>query len=231
VSRIFAAAEFLLIFHRIHLAVALAGAGIAAMLLSAPARAEQKDWIDLLPDTTLQGWTRIPIPAIDGLKPKQQWRVDESQHALVCSGDGGHEWLRYDKELGDFILQVDWRFTPRGPDEKKYNSGIGIRMTKLGEIWHQAQTGLTGGFLFGDHVVDGATKRFRLFDQMTENRIKPAGEWNRYEITATGDRITLSVNGKVVNEVTGCGLRRGYIGLEAEGYEVTFRNIKVKLLD
>jgi len=26
-------------------------------------------------------------------------------------------------------------------------------------------------------------------------------------------------------------LRRGYIGLEAEGYEITFRNVKLKLLD
>ena len=44
-------------------------------------------------------------------------------------------------------------------------------------------------------------------------------------------RITLSVNGVVVNEMSGIGLRRGYIGLEAEGYEITFRNLKLKTLD
>ena len=44
--------------------------------------------------------------------PKLQWRVDTAQQALICTGDGGHEWLRYDRELGDFELQVDWRFTP-----------------------------------------------------------------------------------------------------------------------
>jgi len=201
------------------------------MLLSAPLRAEQKDWINLLPDESLTGWTRIPIPVIDGLKPNLQWRVDAAQHALICTGDGGHEWLRYDKELGNFVLEVDWRFTPRTSGETKYNSGVGVRMTKFGEIWHQAQTGPTGGFLFGNHVIDGAMKSFRLMDQMKENRVKPAGEWNHYEIQALGDRITLAVNGMVVNEVSGCGLRRGYIGLEAEGYEITFRNIRLKVLE
>ncbi len=185
---------------------------------------------DILPDESLKGWTRIPIPPIDGLKPKMQWRVDPAQHVLICSGDGGHEWLRYDRELGDFVLQVDWRFTPRGPDERRYNSGIGVRLSRYGEIWVQAQTGLTGGYLFGENFADGAIKRFNLSKEMNENRVKPAGEWNRYEIRAQGDRITLSVNGAVVNELTGVGLRRGYIGLEAEGYEITFRNLRLQII-
>jgi hypothetical protein len=65
---------------------------------------------------------------------------------------------------------------------------------------------------------------------MSENRVKPAGEWNHFEIRAEGDRITLSVNGAVVNDLPGVGLRRGYIGLEAEGYEITFRNLRLQEL-
>jgi hypothetical protein len=185
--------------------------------------------IDLLPDESLHGWTRIPIPPIDGLKPRMQWRVDPVQHALICSGDGGHEWLRYDRELGDLVFDVDWRFTPRGPEEKRYNSGIGVRLSKYGEIWYQAQTGLTGGYLFGQNIADEVLKAFNLRSEMKENRVKPAGEWNHYQITARGDRISLAVNGEVVSEFTGCGLRRGYLGLEAEGYEVTFKNLKLQI--
>src|ERR1035441_5974203 len=74
--------------------------------------------IDLLPDESLKGWTRIPIPATDGLKPKLQWRVDSAQKALICTGDGGHEWLRYDQVLADYTLEVDFRFTPKGADVK-----------------------------------------------------------------------------------------------------------------
>jgi Domain of Unknown Function (DUF1080) len=201
-----------------------------AAALAALAQSNPAEWTDILPPTDLHGWTRIPIPPIDGLQPKMQWRVDSAQHVLICSGDGGHEWLRYDQEMGDFIFQVDWRFTPRGPDEKRYNSGIGIRLSKYGEIWYQAQTGLSGGYLFGENFADGGIQRFNLSKEMKENRVKPAGEWNHYEITARGEHLTLAVNGMTVCELSNVGLRRGYLGLEAEHYEVTFRNLRVKPL-
>ncbi len=189
------------------------------------------DWVSILPDESLKGWIRIPIPPVDGLKPKLQWRVDAAEQTLICTGEGGHEWLRYDKELGDFVLQVEWRFTPRAEEPKKYNSGIGVRLSRFGELWVQAQTGPTGGYLFGTNLTAGAIGSFNLIKQMKENRVKPAGEWNLYEVGVQGDKITLSVNGMLVNEIEGIALRRGYLGLEAEGYEITFRNIKLKLLD
>jgi len=207
-------------------------AGVALLGIALfPNLAPAADFVDILPDASLKGWTRIPIPPIDGLKPKLQWRVDAAQKALICSGDGGHEWLRYDQELGDYILQVEWRFTPKTEEPKKYNSGVGVRLSKFGELWVQAQTGLAGGYLFGENLSDGAIKRFNLSKEMKENRVKPAGEWNLYEVRVEGDKVTLSVNGMVVNEIGGIALRRGYIGLEAEGYEITFRTVKLKSLD
>ncbi|MBS1855031.1 MAG: DUF1080 domain-containing protein [Acidobacteria bacterium] len=216
---------------RYHLAIASAAAGLAVLLAAGAAVAQPAEWLDILPDASLKGWTRVPIPATDGLKPIEQWRVDPEQKALICSGKGGHEWLRWNRELADFILEADWRFTPLDPAEKRYNSGIGIRLSPWGEIWYQAQTGLTGGYLFGQNFADGAFSRFNLSKQMKENRVKPAGEWNHYEITAKGDRITMAVNGEAVSELTGVGLRRGYIGFEAEHYEIAFRNIRVKILE
>lgn len=217
--------------HQLRYRFALAAAGLTALLLIGKAAAQPAEWLDLLPEESLKGWTRIPIPAIDGLKPIQQWRVDRQQQALICDGKGGHEWLRYDREVGNFVLQVDWRFTPRTEGELRYNSGIGVRLSKWGEIWYQAQTGITGGFIFGQNFVEGALKSFNLSKQMTENRVKAPGEWNHYEITAKDDNLKLAVNGALVSELTGVGLKRGYIGLEAEGYEITFRNIKLKLMD
>src|ERR1017187_8769962 len=137
--------------------------------------------VDLLPDESLKGWTRIPIRATDGLKPKLQWRVDSAQKLLICSGDGGHEWLRYDQVLGDYILQVDFRFTPKGADVK-YNRGVGSRPPGGGRLGGQGQAGPGGGLLFGVNLVEGALQRFNLMKEMKENRIKPAGEWNHYEI-------------------------------------------------
>src|SRR5690349_16729769 len=158
-------------------------AAAAAVLLftAAVLRAQTPVPSDILPDAWLQGWTRIPIPAAGGLHPKIQWHVDTTEKALVCTGDGGHEWLRYDRELG--------------------------------EIGYQEQTGLAGGYIVGANIVDGALKSFNRSKAMKENRVKPAGEWNHYEIRGEGERITLSVNGAVVSEVENACLRRGYIGL------------------
>jgi hypothetical protein len=216
---------------RSHVVALSAVAAVAAILASGRASGGAAEGLDILPNESLQGWTHIPIPAISGVNPKAQWRVDPAQQALICTGEGGHEWLRYDREVGDFELQADWRFTPRIDGEKRYNSGIGVRLSKYGEIWHQAQTGTTGGYMFGETFTDGLFRRFNLSKEMKENRVKPAGEWNHYDVRAQGDRITLAVNGAVVNELTGVGLRRGYIGLEAEGYEITFRNLRLKSLE
>jgi hypothetical protein len=199
---------------------------LSAMLLLAAAG----DWTTLLPPPDLKGWTRVPIPATSGVNPKIQWKVDTDQKTLICTGDGGHEWLRWDTEVADFELQVEWRFTPK-EGETKYNSGIGVRLSKIGEIWYQAQTGPGGAWLFGNNITpEGTLRSFTLKPEMKENRVKPTGEWNLYEIRAVGDRITLKVNGEVVNDLTGVGHRKGFIGFEAEGFEITFRNIKLKTL-
>jgi hypothetical protein len=38
------------------------------------------------------------------------------------------------------------------------------------------------------------------------------------------------VNGAAVSEIAGISLRKGYVGLEAEGHEIAFRNIRVTVL-
>ena len=59
---------------------------------------------------------------------------------------------------------------------------------------------------------------------------KPAGEWNTYEITVSGGDLTLKVNGELVNEATGLDVLAGPIGLQTEGGEIHFRNVKLEKL-
>ena len=61
-----------------------------------------------------------------------------------------------------------------------------------------------------------------------EGNEKDPGEWNRYEITAAEDKVTLVVNGKQVNEATGCDVRSGKIGLQSEGGVIHFRTVHIK---
>jgi hypothetical protein len=189
-------------------------------------------WIDMLSTAgaELDGWTREPIPPGGTLREESQWSLDPTTGILVCKGDGGHEWLRLDQSLTDFIFHVEWRFTPV-PGKKGYNSGVYVRNSSDAKIWHQAQCGdASGGYLFGETSAAYALKPFNFKKEMKEQRVKPAGEWNTYEFTCKGRNVTLWVNGAVTNEWNACQVPRGYIGLEAEGWRIEFRNVKVKLL-
>jgi hypothetical protein len=190
-------------------------------------------WTDLLAKAgpKLEGWTRGPLPARGKLNPQSQWSLDSSTGYLVCAGDGGHEWLRWDKELEDCIYHVEWRFTVV-PGKKNYNSGIYARNSADATVWHQAQTGDgSGGYLFGSTTAGGSTKRLNLSKQQSSSRVKPAGEWNVFEITCRGKEMTLWVNGEITNRWLECEVPKGYVGLEAEGYRIEFRNVKVKPLE
>ncbi len=212
------------------LSILIVSAAFTAAQTPSALQTSAKGWTDILPDPALKGWSRGAIPPTETLREYSGWKVDKTNRTLLCEGEKlGHEWLRWDKELADFILHAEWRFR-KLDGEPRYNSGVFIRNSRDGVIWHQAQTGLAGGYLFGSSPAAGEAKRFNLRDKMTENRVKPAGEWNAYEIRCQGSKITLWVNGAVVSEFSECGAPKGYIGLEAEGFPIEFRNLKVKLL-
>ena len=196
---------------------------------------DPKGWINLLADKTLKEWVRGPLGQAGQLRPGEMsdpspWRLDPSGEILLCEGEKvGHEWLRYGPELGNFAAHVEWRFVPVEGDAR-YNSGVFARTSADGKIWHQAQAGASGGYLFAATLVNGTVQRVNLREKMTENRVKPAGEWNTYELRAVGKQITLWVNGATTSEFTECEVPRGYFGVEAEGFRVEFRNIRLKLL-
>jgi hypothetical protein len=55
----------------------------------------------------------------------------------------------------------------------------------------------------------------------------PAGQWTRVEVLCDGDKITISVNGKVVNAGARLSLTRGKILFQSEGAELYFRKIEL----
>ncbi len=215
------------------LALGLASALAASGRNDEPSALEKDSngWIDMLATAgpELDGWTRKPIPPDGELNPRSQWSLDPAKGTVICQGDGGHEWLRLDQVLTDYIFHVEWRFTPV-PGKKGYNSGVYVRNSSDAKMWHQAQCGDSAGYLFGETLAGYALKPFNLQKEVREQRVKPAGEWNTYELTCKGRSITLWVNGGVTNQWKSCGVPRGYAGLEAEGWRIEFRNVKVKLL-
>jgi len=187
-------------------------------------------WVNIMPNSAMNHWGRVAIPPNRPLPQHSQWSVDAATHTLICAGDGGHEWLRYGRELGDFLFHVEWRLTPH-KGAKGYNSGVFVRNNHNGLIWYQAQVGSAGGgYWFGDNPAGKELKRFNLHSQMTANTVKPAGEWNTFDIRCQGSKLILEVNGTTTSEFDHCKNLRGYLGLEAEGSRIEFRNMRIKLL-
>ncbi len=188
-------------------------------------------WTDLLAEAgpSLKGWTRVPIPPNGTLKEPSPWSLDAASGVLTCAGDkSGHEWLRWDREQNDGILHVEWRFVPVA-GKKGYNSGVFLRNSADGRIWYQAQAGsASGGFLFGDMPDGEGVKRFQVPLPEQDKRVKPAGEWNTFELTVRGHDLSLWVNGAETGVWHHCDPTHGFAGLEAEGWRIEFRNVKLK---
>jgi hypothetical protein len=185
-------------------------------------------WLDLLADKDLGHWKRVSIPPGSKLKAKNPWSFDSKTNLLVCDGEGIHEMLLYQEEFGDGIFHVEWRFR-KVEGKKGYNSGVYVRTSEGGKIWHQAQVGDVGavGYIFGDTLVNGQIKRIR-YEEKGPKRGKPPGEWNAYEVTCKGKDMTLWINGAITAKWNTCEVPKGHVGLEAEGWYIEFRNVKFK---
>jgi hypothetical protein len=190
--------------------------------------AEPSGWIDLMPHGSFHGWTRVPIPPENPLDPVSQWKLDREHSTIVCEGNHGHEWLRYDRELTNFLVHVEWRFEKR-EGLKGYNSGVFVRNDLTGRVWHQAQVGSTA-YIFGQTLIRGELTPITKTAPPAVDPLHPIGEWNTYEVRCDGPKITLWVNGQLAGEFGAPEVPKGYWGLEAEGYHIEFRNIKLKIL-
>src|SRR5262249_20902140 len=152
------------------------------------------------------------------LNPKNPWSVDTDAKLLLCDGVGVKEMLLQETERGDGIFHVEWRFR-KVEDRTDYNSGVYVRSSADGKIWHQAQVAFLQkpplvADLFGETLVDGKVQKFLKMGEGHKHARGP-GEWNTYEITCKGKSIQVWLNGKVVTEWNECMVPKGLVGLQA----------------
>jgi hypothetical protein len=183
-------------------------------------------WVDLLAGDNVRMWRRVPIPPGGKLREASPWKIADGE--LLCDGVGLHEMYVYDRELADGVFHVEWRFKPV-EGKKGYNSGVYVRNSADGKVWHQAQVGENVGYLFGKTQAGDELKSFNV-KAVGPQRVKPVGEWNTYEVTCKGKKVELWVNGAVTCTWEDCPVPKGYAGLEAEGWVIEFKNVKWKEL-
>lgn len=185
------------------------------------------------------------------------WKTND----WILEYDGGssdtNQFLRTEKEYGDFELIADWRLTrkpehrgtpivrPDGtfltdkhgvrllgsPNMDAGNSAIYLRGDPIAQVaiwcWSVGSGGIPGVFTDTNQppaVRMAATPRVRADSR--------SGEWNRFEITVRGDRVTVVLNGnRVVTSAQLPGIRkRGPIGLGSHNDPIEFANLFIKEL-
>ena len=141
---------------------------------------------------------------------------------------GGMGLLWHETELGDYVLSLEFKTS-----RKEDNSGVFVRFPDPGnDPWVAVNEGYEIQIM--DAGGKNATGAVYNLQPAKESASKPAGEWNKYEITVIGQKITVRLNGKVINEYTGeKKTARGYVGLQNHDAKtkVSFRNVKVKPIE
>lgn len=149
-------------------------------------------------------------------------------------------YLRTNKAYSNYVLHLEWRYP-----EKPTNSGIFLHATESDAIWiphYQAQLKYKNA---GDFIVHGIGRKATVGDSLCVStaEVKPilsklhpsnekeAGEWNTYDITCKDNTIEIKVNGLLQNVAHNCSVNKGYIGLQAEGSKIQFKNMWIKALD
>lgn len=138
-------------------------------------------------------------------KTPESWKIENG--LLVLTGGRSHLFTK--EKFDDFVVRFEWR-----PVKKGYNSGFFIRG------WNQIQMAQGGaGMLFGSKEAKAVPKLHN-----------PPGEWNCWEVTCIGPKLSLEVNGKLAWEIDNFKQVRGPLGVEAEGHSIEFRKIRIKKL-
>ncbi|NUL82695.1 MAG: DUF1080 domain-containing protein [Armatimonadetes bacterium] len=169
------------------------------------------------------------------LKMEDVWSVDPQQGIIVCKGTPAG-YIYTNQNYTSFILTLEWRWSPVTKHEG--NSGVLLRVQEPHKIWPKSIEAQLYSKHAGDFwLIDGAkleTDEGRINKGAPNNRVrmktneKAAGEWNHYEIIVDGDKVTLKVNGELVNEGKGAEVIPGKIALQSEGAEIHFRNIEIR---
>ena len=173
-------------------------------------------WVLLFDGKSLNGWVPRGTGSTETLEAAEDWKVENG--AIVCGGTRS-SWLSGDTSFSDYSLRLEFR------GSEKVNSGVFIRSQKEGaphrtgyevQIWDYQPTGFNTGSLMGSLKVTSPEKIL-------------AGQWNRFEITANGERFVIVLNGKTVLDGHNLKHASGVVGFQCQrDNPIEFRNIKLR---
>lgn len=185
--------------------------------------------IDLFNGKDLTGWN---VTLRNNAEPTKTFSV--ANGVIHCTGQP-FGYARTEKSFRDYKLTVQWRFVKVAP--KADNSGIFVNIQLPDKVWPpcvecQGQHGRQGDLrMNGGATAKGhETRQTVNADAQGTPNEKPVGEWNTFVVECSGDSVKLWTNGEFRNEISGCSVASGPIGIQSEGGEIEIRKIFVEPL-
>ena len=152
--------------------------------------------------------------SLDGWAVENGAKVEiQDGNLLLKDGDG---WLRSHHVYADFQLHVEWKALKA----ETYDAGIYLRAQRDGVPF--PKKGYQANLLQGKEGNIGS-----LPGAESKGLVKP-GEWNAFDITVIGDRVTMVINGCHAYSVAGIKEPVGHIGIQVEvpkGGQFLLRNL------
>lgn len=184
--------------------------------------------------------------------PDKSWVVEDGVIALKRGDYDGKEhnldymWTKEPYE--DFILALEFKVP------EKANSGVFLRTSDLKDpVFTGIEVQVSNSHAKPQLTRGGTVGAIYDCQAPQKNAAKPPGQWQQMQVTCKGPKITVVLNGELVNEMDldqwaeprknpdGSDnkfpralkdfARKGYIGLQDHGRPVWYRNIVIKKLD
>ncbi len=198
--------------------------------------------IELFNGENLEGWSHL-LWSEDGsakeLAMEDVWSVKDG--VLMCKGKP-LGYLQTTSNYKNYVLNLEWRWAA-----EPTNSGVLLRIQQKPETFlpkcveaqlqHNSAGDLYGFF---EASLSGDEKRYQLIESKKIGNFhalkkirhleKDPGQWNHYRIEVNGSTIRAYINGELANEGGGLDVIAGPIGLQSEGSEIHFRNIRLEPL-
>lgn len=196
--------------------------------------------VNLFDGKTLSGWY-MDVPDLQKDSSLRKPFIVREGLLVSLGTPGGH--LISEKSYENYLLEFDYRFagapgncgvlvhasTPRAL-YGMFPQSIEVQMmhSNAGDFWcirediQVKEMEKRRGPKQNWGIIEGKERRVI---NLTDNSEKPLGEWNRMKIKCEGDRISVWINGDLVNEGFGATAQKGQIALQAEGAEVEFKNL------
>jgi len=186
--------------------------------------------IVLFDGKSMSGWVRYLKDAQADVD--KTWSV-KADGVLSCSGSPAG-YIRTEQSYKNYKLHLEYRWTA-----KPGNSGVLVHITGEDKVWpkclecqgqyqNQGDFYEIGGVEFNELKAGGHRASSRRVVKFGKHNEKEPGQWNIYEVWCVGDTVRPYVNGKLMNEATGCSLSEGKIGFQSEGAPLEFRNINIE---